>query len=102
MSGPILRALDALNDKLLIAETIGDALDHAGGEEPPSWVYVYRRQIGAIQEASEALEELLRGNGGCAPHGDKVSSYTDLVRGPGGALPGSPSCPEKRSSLPSE
>jgi hypothetical protein len=98
MSGPILRALDALNDKLLIADYIGQSLDLAGGEEAPPWVFTYRRQIQAVMEASEALEGLLRGNGGCGPHGDQCASYTDLVRGLDGALPGSRSCPEKRSS----
>src|SRR5665647_2530346 len=98
MSGPILRALDVLNDRLTAAGSIGEALEVAGGDVLPPWVSVYRDQVEAIREASEALETLLRGDGGCAPHGDKVSSYTDLVRGPDGALPGSRSCPEKLSS----
>jgi hypothetical protein len=102
MSGPILRALDALNDRLSSADAIGQALDLAGGDHPAPWVDVYRTQFEAIREASEALETLLRGDGGCAPHGDELSNCTDVVRGPGGTLPGSRSCPEKRSSTVSD
>ena len=102
MSGPILRALGVLNDRLIHAEAIGDALDLAGGDEAPAWVHVYRGQVATILEASEALETLLREDGGCGPHGDQLAASLDLVRGPGGALPGSRSCPEKRSSKASE
>lgn len=102
MRGPILRALDVLNTRLVAADSIGQALDLAGGDEPPSWVFVYRGQVEAIREASEALETLLLGDGGCGPHGGQVVASADLVRGPGVALPGSPSCPEKLSSLASE
>ena len=42
------------------------------------------------------------GYGGCGPHGGQVAAGSHLVRGPGSALPGSPSCPEKRSSKASE
>ena len=102
MSGPILRALGVLNDRLIHAEAIGEALDLAGGDEAPAWVHVYCGQVATILEASEALETLLRGDGGCAPHGDDLSTCTDLLRGQPGALPGSRSCPEKPSSKASQ
>lgn len=63
----LLRAVDALNDRLIAAIDIGEALDLSGGEEPPAWVRVYRTQIEAISEAAEALETLVRGIGGVAP-----------------------------------
>jgi hypothetical protein len=67
MSAQLL-ALNALNDRLMAAEAIGDALDAAGGDQPPAWVHVYRNQIRLIQEASEALETLVcRGIGGVPP-----------------------------------
>ena len=59
----LLRAVDALNDRLIAAASIGEALDLAGGETPPAWVHVYQSQIEAITEASEALETLVRGIG---------------------------------------
>ncbi|WP_180126979.1 hypothetical protein [Rhodoferax sp. BLA1] len=63
----LLRAVDALNDRLIAAGAIGEALDLAGGESPPAWVAVYQSQIEAIREAAEALETLVRGIGGVAP-----------------------------------
>jgi hypothetical protein len=69
----LLRALDALNDRLVAAEAIGDALDLAGGESAPAWVYVYRDQIQAIQEAAEVLETLIRrGIGVVDPDGKRI------------------------------
>ena len=56
----VLQAMDCLNDKLLAADSIGQAFDMAGGETSPAWVTVYRDQVEAIREAAEALETLLR------------------------------------------
>jgi hypothetical protein len=39
-----------------------------------------------------------RGDGGRGPHGGQEQASSDLVRGPGSALPGSRPCPEKHSS----
>jgi hypothetical protein len=69
----LLCAVDALNDRLIAAEAIGDALDLAAGESSPAWVYVYQSQIEAIRGASEALETLVRGIGGVAPDEAKRS-----------------------------
>lgn len=63
----VLQAVDALNDRLVIAGSIGEAFDLAGGEDAPPWVYVYRQQIEAIRGASEALEVLLRQSGEAMP-----------------------------------
>lgn len=59
MSPSIHSALDALNRRLVNADAVGQALDLAGGENPPMWVYVFRDQIAMIQGASEVLEQLL-------------------------------------------
>ena len=59
----LLAAVDVLNDRLIAALAIGDALELAGGESAPAWVYVYRNQLESIHEASEALECLVRGIG---------------------------------------
>ncbi len=56
----VLEAVDRLNDKLLAADSIGQAFDLAGGETSPAWVTVYRDQIEAIRQAAEAVELLLR------------------------------------------
>ncbi len=63
----LLAAVDALNARLVDAWAIGEALGHAGGDNPPAWVSVYQSQIEAIREASEVLETLTRGIGGVAP-----------------------------------
>ncbi len=60
-------AVDALNARLVAAEAIGDALELAGGDTSPPWVYVYQTQIEGIREAAEVLETLTRGIGGVAP-----------------------------------
>ncbi len=52
-------AVNALNDRLIAADSIGEALDLAGGEAPPAWVHVYRSQVEAIREAAEAVETLI-------------------------------------------
>lgn len=59
----LLEAVDQLNDRLIAADAIGEALDLAGGEVPPAWVRVYRTQVEAIREAAEALETLVRRSG---------------------------------------
>lgn len=56
----LLDAIDGLNDRLVAADSIGEALDLAGGEEPPPWVRVYRDQVEAIRVAAEAVEVLVR------------------------------------------
>lgn len=63
----IRNALNLLNDRLVIAHTIGESFGLAGGENAPAWVYVYQTQIESIRQASEALETLLLGDGG-NPH----------------------------------
>lgn len=55
-----LKAVDRLNERLIAAECIGQALDLAGGETSPAWVQVFQSQIEAIREAAEALETLVR------------------------------------------
>lgn len=57
-------AVGSLNERLVTADAIGKALDLAGGEDPPAWVYVFRGQVEAIRAAAEALELLI--NGGAA------------------------------------
>jgi len=57
---PVLQAVDWLNARIIAAESIGQALDLAGGETSPAWVVVYRDQIEAISQAAEALETMLR------------------------------------------
>ena len=56
----LLDAVHALDARLIAADCIGQALDLAGGEEPPPWVHVFRGQIEAIREAAEAVEVLVR------------------------------------------
>lgn len=52
----LLEAVNTLNDRLDSAESVAKALDAAGGDQPPPWVYVFRDQIEAISKAAEALE----------------------------------------------
>jgi hypothetical protein len=54
-------AVDALNDRLIAADSIAKALDLAGDGDPPPWVDVFRDQVEGIRAAAEALECLLRG-----------------------------------------
>ena len=66
MSTPIREAVNVLNDRLVLADSIGESFDLAGSANEghaPAWVYVYRQQIEAIREAAEALETLLNGKG---------------------------------------
>ncbi len=95
MPGVVLQALDGLNARIVEADVTGQALELAGGDEAPPWVHVFRSQVEAIRQASDALETLLRGDGGHAPHGDQVQANSGDVRGPGGALPGSSARPDK-------
>jgi hypothetical protein len=96
LSKPISEALDALRERLVAADAVGQALDAAGGDQVPPWVFVYRDQVRAIEGASEALEAALyrhfRGDGGCGPHGDSVLAGGDAVRGLDGGAP----CPSSR------
>ena len=81
---PVLNALDVLNDRLVNAGSIGESLDLAGGANAPAWVHVFNTQLEAIRQASEALETLLRGYGGYAPHdGSAVDLAHSLPRGTG-------------------
>ncbi len=57
----VFAAVDKLTDCIVQADTIGQALEAASGENSPPWVYVYRQQVEAIRAASETLECLLRG-----------------------------------------
>ena len=68
----IFEAVNLLNRRLVLADTIGQSLDEAGGENAPPWVHVFRDQVESIREASEALEMLLSGYGG-TPHGSEAS-----------------------------
>ncbi|WP_293604674.1 hypothetical protein [Polaromonas sp. UBA4122] len=63
----IFEAVNLLNRRLVLADTIGQSLDEAGGENAPPWVHVFRDQVESIREASEALETLLSGYGGTPP-----------------------------------
>lgn len=56
----VLQAIDHLNARLVAAGAIGEALDLAGGEDAPPWVYVFRDQVEAIRVACEAVEVLVR------------------------------------------
>ncbi|MCM2250854.1 MAG: hypothetical protein NDJ19_00705 [Ramlibacter sp.] len=94
MSAAMLRALDAVNDRLILAEAIGQALDQVAGEEDQPLVLVYRRQVQAIGEACEALEELVRGCGANEPPSPAPRAQRTAESGPsapelaqGGALP---------------
>ena len=54
-------AVDALNDRLLMAHAIGESLEAAAGETAPAWVYVFREQVESIRAAAEAVEFVVRG-----------------------------------------
>lgn len=72
MSSALLQAVDTLNDRLTLADAIGQALDDVAGDAAPALVHVFRTQLEAIRQASEALETLLRGVGGVAPDSGSV------------------------------
>ncbi len=57
----VFAVLDKLTDCIMHADTIGQALQDASGENSLAWVAVYRDQIEAIRAASETLECTLRG-----------------------------------------
>jgi len=52
-------AVNALNDRLILAHAIGETFDAAAGETAPPWVFVFREQIEAIRQAAEAVEMLI-------------------------------------------
>jgi hypothetical protein len=52
-------AVNTLNERLILAHAIGESLDAAAGEAAPAWVLVFREQIEAIRQASEAVETLI-------------------------------------------
>jgi hypothetical protein len=54
-------AVNALNDRLVMAHAISESLDAAGGEAAPPWVYVFREQVEAIRAAAEDVEILVNG-----------------------------------------
>ncbi len=60
MNPCISAAMDAMNDRLIAADSIAKALDLAGDGDPPPWVDVFRDQIEGIRAACECLESLLR------------------------------------------
>ena len=66
MSRAMLDALSVLNDRLVAAQCIGEALELAAGEDSPAWVFVYSSQVRAIREAAEALETICRASGGAS------------------------------------
>jgi hypothetical protein len=100
MPDAVMQALEALRVRIVNADAVGQALQDAAGEETPSWVFVYRSQVGDVEAASEALEAALyrhfRGDGGCAPHGDSVLVGGDSVRGLDAGAP----CPSSRPDQP--
>lgn len=53
-------------------------------------------------EKDQGQDEPPRGYGGHGPHGDQVQPSVAVLRGSGGALPGAPARPDKRSSAASE
>jgi hypothetical protein len=94
MPDTVMQALEALRRRIVDADAVGQALQAAGGDEPPSWVFVYRARVGDVESASEALEAALyrhfRGDGGCGPHGDSVQVLPgSSTRSDATALPGS-------------
>lgn len=57
----VLQAVDLLNDRLLAAHAVGEALALAADpDRTPAWVTVYQSQVEAITAAAEALETLIR------------------------------------------
>lgn len=76
----LLRAVDALNDRLVTASAIGEALELAGGESAPPWVYVYQTQLEGIRQAAEVLETLTRGIGVVDPDEAKRSGIEGVER----------------------
>ena len=56
-------AVNALNDRLIMAHAIGESLEAAAGETAPPWVYVFREQVEAIRQAAEVVETLAAGGG---------------------------------------
>ena len=56
MTEQMRRACADLANRVLLADSIGQALEAAAGENAPPWVYVFRDQIEAIREASELVE----------------------------------------------
>jgi len=57
----VLDALDLLNDRLVAAQAVGDALALAADpQRVPAWVTVYLSQLEAITGAAESLETLIR------------------------------------------
>lgn len=59
----LLAAVDALNERLLVADSIAGSLEAAAGQEPPMWVHLFRQQVDGLQQAAEALEQLVRQGG---------------------------------------
>lgn len=54
-------AVNALNDRVILAQAIGESFEAAAGDNcPPPWVHVYRCQLEAIRAAAEAVETLVR------------------------------------------
>ena len=62
-AAPVNLAFNRLNERLVDADAIGQAMNLAGGDNPPPWVEVYVSQLEGIRQAAEALETLLCG--GC-------------------------------------
>lgn len=71
----LLHAVDVLNDRLVAADAIGEALDLAGGENVPVWVHVFRTQVESIRAAAEAVEVLVRGIGVVHPDENKGGGH---------------------------
>jgi len=54
-----LRALDALDHEILLADTIGLALMDAYNDNPPHWLHIYTTQVAAIRRAAQGLSGTL-------------------------------------------
>jgi hypothetical protein len=52
-------AVNALNERLVMADCIGESLEAAGGQASPPWVFVFREQVEAIRQAAETVESLI-------------------------------------------
>jgi hypothetical protein len=67
MTTPLFEVVQAMEDALLRARVLGQALDAAGGSEPPAWVYVYTRQIEDLDAAfTKVYEAAVAANWGAA------------------------------------
>lgn len=102
-------ALNVLNERLVHAEAVGEALHAAAGDSAPPWVHVLSELIDQVKAAAEDLEVLVRplcspldpvqrGVGGVAPDGDAAFASRDGHRGSGSRQAEQSTCPDGLSS----